>query len=726
MTAPVSQQITRSSGSNLALSFISLPKEKQQAMSVFYAYCRVADDIVDDPQKSAAEKRSEIDYWRHEIRSCYEGTPDSPLGRELQETVRRYLIPPRPLLDLLDGVEMDITQNRYANFADVSLYCYRVASAVGLVSIEIFGYTNPLAKDYAVALGMAFQLTNILRDIRFDLDRYQRIYVPLEEMTAFGVSEADLLSDAPHPGKSRLLRLQSFRAEHYFMKAARLLPREDRANFIAAELMTEVYHRLLRKIQRHNFQILSKPVRLGKAEKILAVGKARRSGAALYGTPLSKPMKVAVWGGGFAGLSAALHLAHRGHEVELFEGKAYLGGRAHSFKDAHLGVTLDNGQHVFMGCYRACKELFNLLGISDKLVRQDGIEVPYLLPDGARSILKASPLPAPLHLTTGLIGFNALNWLDRAAILRFGTALRLGFHPSASETVEGWLKSLGQTDNAIRCLWEPFCIAALNEPVQSASAKLFARVVRDSLGGSREDSSIYLSRVGLSDLLMPEAELFLKSTGSKIHLNTAVREVLWDHDRVTGFITGSGSRITADCYVSALPSGALTALLPETSPLREKLRGIKTSPIISLHLLTDCPIVSDPFVGLLDSPVQWIFDRSEAWKNKDGYLSAIVISAAYDLMELKTPELLARIWSEINKFFPATRHGKILHHVFYKSKDATFAAVPATEALRPETKSEWSNLYLAGDWVQTGLPATLEGAVLSGRQAAEALDACIE
>ena len=723
MSHSIGQRITRSSGSNLALSFMALPAEKARAMSSFYAFCRIVDDIVDDKQKTDEQKRDDIRFWRDEIARCYDSTPDSELGFELKEIIRHYPIPRQPLYDLMDGVEMDVSKNRYANFEEMSLYCYRVASAVGLVSIEIFGYSNPRSREFAVALGMAFQLTNILRDVRYDFDQYRRIYLPQDELQAFGVSEADLFSQTPHAGRERLLRMQAFRAEHYFQKAARLLPAEDRKNFKAAELMTEIYYRLLNKIRARNYQILGKPVRLHKIEKIIAVSAAKNKGATVFRSKLQPPRKIAVWGAGFAGISAALHLAQQGHHVEIFEAKSYTGGRAHSFTDTHTGLILDNGQHILMGCYRDSLALLELLGVSDKLAKQEGIEVPYLSPGGKRSILKAYDLPAPLHLAAGLFGFNELSWLDRLAILRLGAVIRLTRAPAESLTVADWLRQHGQTSNAIRCLWEPYCIAALNEPVATASALLFHRTVKLSLCGSKQDSSIYLSKVGLSELLSPEAGLFLSSVGSKLHTGLGVRSVNFEDGSVTGFVTSAGDTVTADCYVSALPWTTLRSLLPEKSTLSQDLRNIGSAPIISLHLISDCAIVKESYAGLLDSPVQWIFNRGTASiDGQSGHLSAIIISAAYDLLDVNGPELLEKVWSEINRYFPSTCKGKVLHHVVYKSRDATFAARPGVNPFRSGPKSHWKNLYLAGDWTETGLPATLEGAVQSGRLAAEAMD----
>jgi phytoene/squalene synthetase len=175
------ERITRKSGSNLALSFICLPKEQRQAMSTFYAFCRTVDDIVDETSLPLSERQAQLLAWREDIQAIYRGNPIQPLAQELAPVVRQYLIPPEPLLEILAGVEMDLTKTRYETFAELEKYCYGVASAVGLVSINIFCCQTRAARDYAIALGMAFQLTNILRDVAYDLQKFGRIYLPQEE-----------------------------------------------------------------------------------------------------------------------------------------------------------------------------------------------------------------------------------------------------------------------------------------------------------------------------------------------------------------------------------------------------------------------------------------------------------------------------------------------------------------------------------------------------------------
>ncbi|MGF1677772.1 MAG: hydroxysqualene dehydroxylase HpnE [Candidatus Methylacidiphilales bacterium] len=717
-----SRAITEKSGSNLAFSFISLPDEKKKAMSSFYAFCRVADDIVDDRTTPLDQRAIRINAWRKEIEACYTGTPSTTLGRELKHLINRWLIPSEPFLEILNGVEMDLHQSRYATFSELEKYCYRVASAVGLVSIEIFEYEDPKAREYAVALGMAFQLTNILRDVGYDLKEYDRIYLPLDELQAYGVTEEDLRSPTHTPARRRLLLLQYHRASHYFHKAARLLPRESRRNFIAAEVMTEIYHSLLEKLRRRDFPIGIRPTRLSKPGKIAALIRAYRRGASINNQFTLPPRHIRVLGAGFAGLSAAMHLSAEGHRVDLHEAKAYIGGRAHSFLDPKLNLILDNGQHILMGCYHSCLEMVDRMGVHDRLDCPDSLAVPYLSPGGRTSVLDAGQWCPPFHMLGALIGFRELMWKDRIAMMWFAAAVRIGARPDPQQTVAQWLEVFRQTPASIRALWEPFCIAALNEPISSASAALFREVLVRSLFGSGRDASIYIANVGLSELFMPELAHMLNACGGSVQTAEGIKSFQFDRHRISGLTTTKGRELSADMIVSALPWKALKALLPSDHPLARSLETIGSAPILALHLLTDVAITDEPFIGLLDAKIDWIFNRSGQLPEGDSrYLYSIVISAAYDLAQTPSKELETLIWQEINDYFPHTRSGNILHNFLYRSQDATFAARPETEPLRPGPATSWENLLLAGDWTRTGLPGTLEGAAWSGQQVASLL-----
>jgi squalene synthase HpnD len=704
-----------------------LSVEKRAAMSSFYAFCRVVDDVVDSMESSEESKRSQIAHWREEIKACYLGSPTTQLGRELAQVVQTYLIPPELLFDILDGVEMDITPRRFATFEELSLYCYRVASAVGLVSINIFEYRNPQTREFAHALGMAFQLTNILRDVFHDLEEYGRVYLPQDELRAYGITEDDLKRGEMTPALDALFRLQAHRAEHYFAKAARLIPPEDRANLQAALIMTEVYHDLLRKLQKCGFSRPGRPVKLGKVKKMLAVMRAQRRRRKAP-PRLLKPQHIVVAGAGFAGVAAALTLSRQGHRVELLEAKAYSGGRAHSFTEAKTGLVLDNGQHIFMGCYHACLDLMDQLGVRHKLDCQEGMEVPYRSARNGATRLKVGRLPAPLHLLQALLGFKEIGWKDRWAIIGMGVVLRIAPPPSKAATVETWLHASRQTNGAIRALWEPLCLAALNEPISSASARLFHEVLRRSLFGPADGSAVYTSRVGLSQLFMPEAAHFLTATGGSVHIGEGLRSVEFQNDRVARVITSTGREISPDHLISAVPPAALASLLPESSPLRQKVAQLPVAPILGVHLFTDRPLVQEPFVGILDSPLHWIFQRPlpEGTFSEPTWHSACVSSAAYAWEKLPAKDLIDSLRHEIEKALPETRGFVIRHHVIYKSRDATLAARPQIQPLRPGSATPWKNLWLVGDWIDTQLPSTLEGAVWSGQQVGGIMDSKVD
>jgi squalene synthase HpnD len=718
---PGSEAITQSSKSNLALSFAALPAAERRAMSVFYAFCRVVDDVADSTELPVEEKRRQLGEWREEIRRAYLDKPRTPLGQELAQIIRTYLIAPTPLEEILNGVEMDQAITRYPNFALLEQYCYRVASAVGLVSIDIFGCRDPRSRDYAVALGMAFQLTNILRDVKKDAS-FGRIYLPLDELAAFGVTEAEITAGSWSERMRQLFRFQHHRARHYFAKAHRLMVPSDRPKLIAAEIMRGVYEGLLNEIRRRDFDVMSAPVKLGKLAKMRLVLRTKAEEKRAPARPPA-PKKIAVLGAGYAGLAVATELVLRGHEVTLIEARALFGGRAHSFRDTKTGQMLDNGQHIFMGCYHETLDLLRQLGVDDRLYAPPGLAVPFLS-DRGRSSLTAT-LPAPLHLFSALLGFAELNGADKISAVGLALRLRCGRQPRADETVQAWLARWKQTPNIVRALWEPLCIAALNEPVASASAQIFATVIRRTFLAGAVDSKILLSKVGLSELFAPEVRLLLGMCGGILRLQAPVTELRFAGGMLREIALGDETVLHPDAVVSALPWHALRGLLPGESSLAQACRQMQDAPIVSLHLWLDRPILREPFVGLLDSPVHWIFNRDlihGADPDQPGHVVTAVVSGARELVDKSAGELEELALREMARFFPEVKEARVLHRMVYKSRSATFATTPEAEPWRPGAQTEWSNFWLAGDWTNTGLPATIEGAVLSGRRAARLVD----
>jgi phytoene synthase len=256
--------ITRQSKSNLALAFISLGRERRDDMTVFYAFCRVIDDIADTPNLQVDERRRRLLNWRYWLRAPASDEP--PLARDVRAVLAKYSIAPEMVDEIIAGVEMDLEKSRYATFEELRVYCYRVASAVGLVSIEIFGYRNSGCRQYAVELGLALQITNIIRDVGKDLQN-GRIYLPQEDLARFNYLESELCNRQYNDRFVRLMEFETSRAREFFSRAAALLPRVDRRSMVAAEIMSSLYRALLNRIEADRFRVFEKEYRLSKLEK---------------------------------------------------------------------------------------------------------------------------------------------------------------------------------------------------------------------------------------------------------------------------------------------------------------------------------------------------------------------------------------------------------------------------------------------------------------------------
>ena len=286
-----SRAITRKSASNLALAFILLPRPKRDAMSVLYALCRAVDDVADEETVPTGKRREQLAAWRADIRRAVENhPPEFVINREFQPIIQQFHLP-YPLFDeLIKGCEMDLDQQRYENYEQLELYCYRVASVVGLLSIEIFGHQNQACRDYAIHLGKALQLTNILRDVRTDAER-GRIYLPQTELEKFNVSEKEILAFKYTANYRALAGSIAARARNFYQLARRSLPPEDRKSMVAAELMGAVYWQLLKKLEAKQFNVFGKPsIRVSKPQKLALIFRSWlryvcNSRAPNYGTP---------------------------------------------------------------------------------------------------------------------------------------------------------------------------------------------------------------------------------------------------------------------------------------------------------------------------------------------------------------------------------------------------------------------------------------------------------
>ncbi len=270
-----SKIVTKKSASNLALAFVLLPKHKQEAMCALYAFCREVDDVADNEEQTAEQKRVELQEWRNDLQRAYrDEEPQLPIIKELKPVIHGFDLPSEHLEALIDGMEMDLTKTRYETWQELAEYCYHVASVVGLLSVKVFGYQHPSSDDYGYHLGQALQLTNILRDVRVDAEK-GRIYLPQELLKEHGVSDEDILHHRFTPGFKEVAKAVAAKARHHYKSASQYIYPDERKLLVASEMMAGVYWRILRKIEKSGYQVLSP--RLTKLSKFQKLGLVARS-----------------------------------------------------------------------------------------------------------------------------------------------------------------------------------------------------------------------------------------------------------------------------------------------------------------------------------------------------------------------------------------------------------------------------------------------------------------
>ena len=449
-------------------------------------------------------------------------------------------------------------------------------------------------------------------------------------------------------------------------------------------------------------------------------------------------MRVVVVGGGFAGLAAAIALQERRHEVLLLERRGVLGGRATSFPDAlGGGEHVDNGTHLMVGAYAETLDLVRRAGAGDILLEQQDLRLDYLDARGYTS-LDCPPLPAPLHLLFGLLSLR-VPWSVRWQAVRLGLAARFG-RPPAGQTLAEYLRRCGQGPQARRLLWDGLATAILNETPEQAAATLFHNVYREAFLTSHRASRLVFLRCGWGQLCDRLGRYF-EGRGGRLQRRARVLGLDVEGGRATAvrWLQGPESRagiqageratqrrLEADAIVAAVPWHALPGLLPEEWRARAPFEGLPrlgTSPIVSVELWLDRPVLDRPMVGLREGEMEWVFDKGRLFGRAGvpQHLSFIV-SAARRSAPRRNAELAASAEESLRRFFPAIAGARVLRSHVLREPGATFAGTPANEALRPGERSPVAGLWLAGDWTDTGLPATIEGAVRSGRRAAAALE----
>jgi squalene-associated FAD-dependent desaturase len=432
---------------------------------------------------------------------------------------------------------------------------------------------------------------------------------------------------------------------------------------------------------------------------------------------------VIVIGGGFAGLSAATALAERGVRVCVVEARPTLGGRATAFTDPETAERVDNGQHVLFGCYHDTFAFLERIGAHPLVDLQDTLTIHVVDRGGRGSMLACPPLPAPLHLVAGVMRWRALGWRDRIAVLRFGAALWPGPSPEdrAAGTVRDWLIASGQTPGLIELLWEPLAVAALNQPIGTAAAAPFREVLRRMFTMRRRDSAVGVPRVPLDELYVAPARRYLDARGGSILTGSPARIVA---DAATGrwFVQLRDRELRARAVVCAVPWHALPDVLPDCAPLRaivDAARATSASPIVTVNLWFDRQVTPETFVGLPGRAMQWVFDKRRVFGDGSSHLS-LVSSGADAIAGRSNQELIDLAVAEVTDAWPRARAAALQRAVVVRERRATFSLAPDAPP-RPDTRTPIPWLVLAGDWIDTGLPATIESAVVSGHRAARAL-----
>lgn len=432
-----------------------------------------------------------------------------------------------------------------------------------------------------------------------------------------------------------------------------------------------------------------------------------------------------VIGGGCAGFSAATALTERGARVLVVEARPGLGGRATAFRDPATGERVDNGQHILMGCYAETLRFLDRIGASDRVRWQTGLKLSMIDRDGHHSVLALPSLPSPLHFLAGVLAWDALKWREKLSVLKAGALInpagagRQNGHGAArsTETVREWLKRCGQPERLCELFWEPLALAALNQSIDQAEASSFMRVLERVFGPDPSCAALVLPAVPLDELYAEPSRSWLAQRGGAVRVN-APAKVLIEGDRVRG-VRVRDEIIEAPLVVSTAPWFAFHALFdtppPQLADVVANASALASLPIVTVNLWFDGPVMQEPLVGLPGRNFQWVFDRRAIVGGEASHLSTIS-SGAEELVVQSNEILVAIALGEVREAIPAARTATFLKGLAVREKRSTFSLAPDAPP-RPQTLTPIRGFLLAGDWIDTGLPATIESAVISGHRA---------
>jgi squalene-associated FAD-dependent desaturase len=430
--------------------------------------------------------------------------------------------------------------------------------------------------------------------------------------------------------------------------------------------------------------------------------------------------KVAVVGGGLAGLAAGSALAESGFRVTLFERRPYLGGRASSYQHPGTGEVVDNCQHVLLGCCTNLVEFYHRIGVEDKIRWYE--RMTFLEPGGRASVIQPSALPAPLHTAPSFLRASCLSLADKLSIAAGLAALAPVAPRDSSESFLKWLRRHGQTERAIDRFWKTVLVSALNEDIDLISVPYAAQVMRESFLKSRAAGRMGVPTVPLTELYNQAGD-YITARGGEVRFRANVESFRAEFADVKLLLPAGEESF--DFVIPAVPFDVLSRMLPQTTaaePLRQTLNRFETSPITGIHLWFDRQITDLDHAVLLDRTIQWMFHKSKllvtAGADSNSYVE-LVVSSSKALVEKSRQEIIDLALSELREFFPGARDANLVKATVIKEVHATYSPRPGIESHRPSPETVWPRIFLAGDWTATGWPATMEGAVRSGYAAAQ-------
>jgi len=443
---------------------------------------------------------------------------------------------------------------------------------------------------------------------------------------------------------------------------------------------------------------------------------------------------VVVIGAGWAGLSAAVRLADAGLPVMLLEEGPRLGGRATAFLDRESGEHVDNGQHVLFGCYRETYAFLRRIGTAGLAPLQPRLELTMVGSRGERARLRCPRLPAPWHLVAGVLGWSALPFGDRRTALRLRRVIKdvrrdgaaaVAARVPPDQTVDVWLQEHGQSPGLAEWLWHPLALAALNQSPATAAAAPFVRVLGELFSSNPSSAAVGLPAVPLDDLCATPAKAYIEERGGMVQLRAPARVELTDAGAIRAVYAGD-ARIDTSCVISAVPWFGFGRLWPRGAPpplarVAEHAAATDSSPIVTVNLWLDGPALDagERFVGLVRGPAQWVFDKRALWDDRAGHI-AVVVSGADSIVRMDNAQATETVLRQLRKVLPRLADRQLLRSVVVREHRATFSLAPDAPP-RPPTVTDLPGFYLAGDWTDTGLPGTIESAVVSGHRAAEAV-----